>query len=112
MHALRTAFAFAAITGAINNGAVAGAYPSTLKVKLYAQNRPGETGTATFEQMSGGVQIVVSMAGAQNGTQSIHIHTGTCGNFNPIPTYTLTNIRSWKQHDDHIGHQHRRPAQG
>jgi hypothetical protein len=90
MHALRTAFALATI--AAITGAVAGAYPSTLKLKLFAQNRPGETGTATFEQISGGVQIVVSMAGAQNGTQSIHIHTGTCGNLNPIPTYTLTNI--------------------
>lgn len=88
--ALRTAFAAATIAAV--TCAVAAAYPSTLKIKLYAQNRPGETGTATFEQIPGGVQIVVKMVGGQNGTQPIHIHTGTCGNLNPVPTYTLTNI--------------------
>ena len=90
MHALRTAFAAATI--AAMTCAVAGAYPSNLKIRLYAQNRPGETGTATFEQIPGGVEIVVTMAGGQNGTQPIHIHTGTCANLNPVPTYTLTNI--------------------
>jgi hypothetical protein len=90
MHALRTAFAAATI--AAMACAVAGAYPSNLKIKLYAQNRPGKTGTATFEQISEGVEIVVTMAGGQNGTQLIHIHTGTCAKLNPVPTYTLTSI--------------------
>ncbi len=90
MHILRTTIAAATI-GAIACTA-AGAYPGTLKLKLYAQNRPGETGTATFEQISGGVKIVVKMAGGQNGTQPIHIHTGTCANPNPVPKYALTNI--------------------
>ncbi len=90
MHALRTAFAAATIVAI--SCAVASAYPSTLKVQLYAQNRPGETGTATFEQIPGGVEVVVRMAGGQNGTQPIHIHTGSCANLNPIPAYTLTNI--------------------
>ncbi len=90
MHALRTALAAATIVATAC--AVASAYPSTLTVKLYAQNRPGETGMATFKQIPGGVQIVVTMAGGQNGTQPIHIHTGTCANLNPAPTYTLTNI--------------------
>jgi hypothetical protein len=90
MHALRTALAAATI-GAIACTVVS-AYPSTLKLKLYAQNRPGETGTATFEQVPGGIEIIVKMAGGQNGTQPIHIHTGTCANLNPVPKYTLTNI--------------------
>jgi hypothetical protein len=90
MYVLRAACAAATI--AATAGAVSIAYPSTLTVKLYAQNRPGETGTATFKQISGGVEIVVSMSGGQNGTQPIHIHTGTCANLNPVPTYTLTNI--------------------
>lgn len=84
--------AFAAATIAATAGAVTIGYPSALTVKLYAQNRPGETGTATFKQISGGVKIVVSMSGGQNGSQPIHIHTGTCANLNPTPTYALTNI--------------------
>jgi len=72
--------------------ATAGAYPTTLTINLYAQNRPAETGTATLEQLPGGVKIVVKMAGGQNGTQPVHIHTGTCAKLNPVPTYTLTNI--------------------
>jgi len=72
--------------------AAAGAYPSTLTLRLYAQNRPGEPGTATLEQLPAGVKIVVKMAGGQNGTQPIHIHTGTCAKLNPVPRYTLTNI--------------------
>ncbi len=90
MHALRTAFATATIAAIA--WAVAGASPSVLKIKLYAQNRPGETGTATFEQVSGGVEIVVKMAGGQNGAQPIHIHTGTCANLNPVHKYSLTSI--------------------
>ncbi|MGA8574181.1 MAG: hypothetical protein WB609_00640 [Candidatus Cybelea sp.] len=90
MRALRAAFV-AATLGAIVCTA-AGADPSTLSLKLYAQNRPGETGTATFEQIPGGVTIVVSVAGGQNGTQPIHIHAGTCANLNPVPKYTLTDI--------------------
>jgi hypothetical protein len=90
MHALRTVFAAAAI-GAIACAA-AGAYPSTLKLNLYAQNRPGETGTATLDQIPGGVTIVVKMSDGQNGSQPIHIHTGTCAELNPVPKYALTNI--------------------
>jgi len=90
MYAFRMAVAAATI--AATACAVASAYPSTLTVKLYAQNRPGETGIATFKQIAGGVQIVVTMAGGQNGTQPIHIHTGTCANLNPVPAYALSNI--------------------
>jgi hypothetical protein len=90
MHILRTSIAAATI-GAMACTAV-GAYPSTVTLKLYAQNRPGETGTVTLGQSPGGVKIVVTMAGGQNGSQPIHIHAGTCANPNPEPKYTLTNI--------------------
>lgn len=90
MHPVRTAFAGAAIAAIAC--AAAGAYPSTLTIKLYAQNRPGETGTVTFEQIPGGVNIVVKMLGGQNGSQPIHIHTGTCAKLDPAPKYALTNI--------------------
>ncbi len=90
MGALRTALAAVALGGLTCTAA--GADPSTLQVKLYAQNRPGETGTATFQQVPEGVKIVVTMGGGQNGTQPVRIHTGTCAKRNPVPTYTLTNI--------------------
>jgi hypothetical protein len=90
MQALRTTFAAAVIATIASTAA--GAYPSTLTLRLYAQNRPGETGTATLEQVPGGVKIVIKMAGGQNGTQPIHIHAGTCAKLNPVPSYTLTNI--------------------
>ncbi len=90
MHALRSVFAGAAIAAIAC--ATAGAYPTTLTVKMYAQNRPGETGTATFEQVSSGVKIVVKMTGGQNGSQPVHIHTGSCAKLNPVPKYALTNI--------------------
>jgi hypothetical protein len=90
MHMLRTSIAAATI-GAMAC-TTAGAYPTVLTLKLYAQNRPGETGAVTLEQVAGGVKIVVNMAGAQNGSQPIHIHTGTCANPNPESKYTLTNI--------------------
>jgi hypothetical protein len=90
MHALRSVFAGAAIAAVAC--AAAGASSSSLTLKLYAQNRPGETGTATFDQIPGGVKIVVTMAGGQNGSQPIHIHTGSCAKLNPAPKYSLTNI--------------------
>jgi hypothetical protein len=90
MHTVRSAFAAATIVAIA--WATAGAYPTTLRLKLHAQNRPGETGTVTFEQIPGAVKIVVKMPGGQNGTQPVHIHTGTCAKLNPVPKYTLTNI--------------------
>jgi hypothetical protein len=90
MHVLRAAFAAATIAAVAC--AAAAAYPSTLTFKLYAQNRPGETGTATLDQIPDGVKVVITMAGGQNGTQPVHIHTGTCAKPNPEPKYALTNI--------------------
>jgi hypothetical protein len=90
MHTLRTTIAAAAI--GVLTCAAAGAYPAALSLKLYAQNRPGETGTVTLEQIPGAVKVVVMMAGGQNGSQPIHIHAGTCLSPNLTPTYTLTNI--------------------
>src|SRR5271165_4984885 len=90
MHALR--IALAAATVAVIASAAVSATPSTLTLHLYAQNRPGETGTATFEEISGGVKVVVKMPGGQNGTQPIHIHTGTCARLSLAPKYHLNNI--------------------
>jgi hypothetical protein len=76
MYILRTIIAAATI-GAIAC-TVAAAEPATVQVKLYAQNRPGETGTVTLEQIPAGV--------------TVHIHAGTCATPDPAPKYALTNI--------------------
>src|SRR5579863_634656 len=90
MHILRSTLAALTI-GTMTCTAIA-ANPATLKLKLYAQNRSGETGTVTLNEIPGGVTIVVKMDGGQNGSQPIHIHTGACANPNLTPTYTLANI--------------------
>lgn len=90
MPLLRAAFATAAMAATVCTAAAA--RPSMFQVNLYAQNRPGATGTATFEQLAGGVRIVVNVAGGQNGMQPVHIHTGTCTNLSAVPAYTLTTI--------------------
>jgi hypothetical protein len=90
MHVLRTVLA--TVTIGIVVCAAASAHAPVPKVKLYAQNRPGETGTATFQQIAGGVRIVVKMAGAQNGVQPAHIHTGSCARLNPRPRYALADV--------------------
>jgi len=84
--------ALAAATLVVIACAAARADPSTMNLELYAQNRPGKTGTAALQQVPGGVKIVVLMADGQNGAQPIHIHTGTCANLNPVPTYALNDI--------------------
>lgn len=89
MRVLRTAFLTATIA-AIACGA--NAAPSTVKLSLYAQNRPGETATVTLNQVPGGVTIAIEMAGGQNGTQPVHIHTGTCAKLSAVASYTLTDI--------------------
>ena len=91
MHALRSLVAGAAIAALAY--AAAGASPAALTIKLYAQNRPGETGTATFEQVSGGVTIVVRMAGGQ---KRLAAHPYTHGQLRDAeprrPEYALANI--------------------
>jgi|SRR5579862_371569 len=94
MNVFRAIFCTAAI--ATIACAVADANPNSLKLQLFAQNRPGETGTATLEQIPGAVRVVITMPGGQNGTQVAHIHTGTCAKLSPVSKYTLTNITDGK----------------
>ena len=84
--------ALAAATIVLVACTAARADPSTVNFELYAQNRPGKTGTVMIEQVPSGVKIVILMADGQNGRQPIHIHTGTCANPSLVPSYTLTDI--------------------
>jgi hypothetical protein len=64
-----------------------------LTVKLYPQNKSGETATAVLTQVGPDVKVVVTTAGGPTDPQPIHIHKGTCAKLNPAPTYPLTTVQ-------------------
>ncbi len=65
-----------------------------LTVKLYPQNKSGETATAVLTQEGPDVKVVVTTAGGPADPQPIHIHQGTCANLNPKPFYPLTTVQA------------------
>lgn len=69
----------------------AAAATSTLTVDLHAQNRSGETGTATLTQMGADVKVVISLKGAPATAQPAHIHDGTCADLKGV-AYALSNV--------------------
>ena len=73
----------------------AAAAPSTLTVKLAAQNGSGENGTATLTQAGGDVQVVIALSGAPATAQPAHIHTGTCSSLGGV-AYPLTSVTGGK----------------
>jgi Cu/Zn superoxide dismutase len=73
----------------------AAAAPSTLTVRLVAQNGSGENGTATLTQAGGDVQVVIALSGAPATAQPAHIHTGTCSSLGGV-AYPLTSVTGGK----------------
>jgi hypothetical protein len=65
-------------------------------VKLYPQNKSGETATAVLTQVGPDVTVAVTTMGGPADPQPIHIHQGTCANLNPKPTYPLTTVQDAK----------------
>ena len=72
------------------------AAPSSITVTMKAENKSGESGTATLTQMPDAVKIVVSLTGAPAAAQPTHIHPGTCSKLNPAPEYPLESLVSGK----------------
>jgi hypothetical protein len=64
-----------------------------LTVKLYSQNKSGETATAVLHQVGPDLVVSVTTAGGPDLPQPIHIHQGTCANLNPKPMYPLTTLQ-------------------
>lgn len=91
MKQLRFALLGAALAGML--AAVASAdTPTTLTVKMVAQNDSGENGTATLTQVADGVRVAVKLDGAPKDVpQPTHIHVGNCGHINKAPKYPLAN---------------------
>jgi Cu/Zn superoxide dismutase len=71
------------------------AAPSTVTVKLSAQNGSGENGTATLTQSGSDVQVVIALSGAPATAQPAHIHTGTCSSLGGV-AYPLTSVTGGK----------------
>lgn len=67
--------------------------PAPVTVEVLTQNRSGQSGTATFEDVNG-TQTRVTLTltgGAFTEAQPAHIHTGTCAKPGDV-TYPLTDV--------------------
>lgn len=66
---------------------------ATLTIPLQEYDDSGVSGTATLEARDGSTQVTMMLKGeAVTGDHPTHIHTGTCTNFDPDPTYPLTTV--------------------
>jgi Cu/Zn superoxide dismutase len=91
MKNLRFALLGAALAGVLAATASADA-PTTVTIKMVAQNDSGETGTATLTQVADGVRVSVKLDGAPKDVpQPTHIHVGNCGHSNKAPEYPLAS---------------------
>lgn len=64
-----------------------------LTIELNEYQGSGVTGWATLAPTIDGVRITMAVEGtAITGNHPTHIHTGTCDNFDPDPTYPLTTF--------------------
>jgi Cu/Zn superoxide dismutase len=86
----RIASAF--IVCSLVTAAAAYAKPQTMTVKMRAENKSGETGTAQLMQLPNGVQVKITLADAPAAAQPAHIHEGTCQQLNPAPKVMLTSV--------------------
>jgi hypothetical protein len=67
--------------------------PETITIALAEYQDSGVSGWATLTAEGDGVAVQMAVEGDQvTGDQPTHIHTGTCENFDPNPTYPLTTI--------------------
>jgi hypothetical protein len=67
--------------------------PETITIALNEYQDSGVSGWATLTAEGDGVAVQMAVEGDQvTGDQPTHIHTGTCEDFDPNPTYPLTTI--------------------
>jgi hypothetical protein len=65
----------------------------SITIALNEYQNSGVSGWATLTAKDGGLQVQMAVEGdAVTGNQPTHIHTGTCENFDPNPTFPLTTI--------------------
>jgi Cu/Zn superoxide dismutase len=62
-------------------------------VKMAAQNKSGETGTAKLTPQGDQTKVDITLKGAPKGVaQPAHIHAGTCAKLDPKPKHGLENV--------------------
>jgi hypothetical protein len=75
------------------SAAAAQSKPKTITIALNEYKSSGVSGWATLTANGDGVDVQMAVSGkAVTGNQPTHIHTGTCDNFDPSPTYPLTTF--------------------
>lgn len=63
----------------------------TIQLKEYKNS--GVSGTATLDSFGNDTSVAMELSGDPvTGNHPTHIHTGTCANFDPDPTYPLTTV--------------------
>ena len=65
--------------------------PKAITVKMAAQNKSGESGTAKLTPQGDQTKVDISLKGAK-GAQPAHIHAGTCAKLDPKPKHGLENV--------------------
>jgi hypothetical protein len=96
--ATATGVAFAQDKDAKKSGAKKGGGAKTVNVRMAAQNKSKETGTAKLTAMGADkTKVEITLKGAPKGTpQPAHIHEGTCAKLDPKPKWGLENIEHGK----------------
>ena len=64
-----------------------------INVTLIEQNTSGQSGTATIEEVTGGLKVTLALTGNPANTQPAHIHSGSCAELGDAK-YTLTSVSS------------------
>ena len=68
-----------------------------LTVRLGAQNKSGETGSAKLTPQGDQTKVEISLKGTPKGVaQPAHIHEGSCAKLDPKPKYGLESITDGK----------------
>ena len=84
-----------AFAPASNGAEKTGEKPIT--VKLGAQNKSGETGSAKLTPEGNQTKVEISLKGTPKGVaQPAHIHEGSCAKLDPKPKYGLESITDGK----------------
>src|SRR5262245_5924875 len=65
----------------------------SVSVKIGAQNKSGESGTAKLIPEGDQTKVEISLKGAPKGVaQPAHVHEGSCAQLDPKPKYPLSNV--------------------
>jgi hypothetical protein len=65
----------------------------SVSVKMGAQNKSGETGTAKLTPEGDQTKVEITLKGAPKGvSQPAHVHEGSCAKLDPKPKYGLSNV--------------------